>query len=466
VLGLTLLAVGAAAAWLSVKEPRYEATAEILITPLPAASEALLGLQLVRESSDPTRVMQTAAELVDSNQAALLTAATVGDGSTRVEVQRAVEVEPRGQSNILAVTAEARDPQLAARVANVFVDSALRARRDALGRQIAVRIGALEAAGREGVAELRTIAEGGDPTMSVSQEAVAPEAPAGAPSWLVFMLAGIAGLGIGAGAAVLVEAVNRRVLDEHELVELYPLPVLARVPRLSRAKLRGSGPFSMPAAAREAYRTLQVQLDQRDDGPRTVLFTSATAGDGKTSSVVQLGLALASAGHRVILIDFDFRKPDLGNMLSLPPSPGLVGLLKSDRRLAEVLVSISGPEPLLVAAAGSERAEALLLSALTGRLPQILAEARELADYVLVDSAPLGEVSDALRLVPHADDVIVVARPGNTERSDFESVRDLLDRTGVTPIGLLLIATGLRRGRYRTYGAPPAQARRRLLVKR
>jgi len=379
-------------------------------------------------------------------------------------VERAVEVEPRGQSSILAVTAQARDADLAAEVANVFVESALRSRREALARQVAVRIAVLETTGGDGIAELRTIAEGGDPTMSSAQDAVAPVQPIGAPDWLVFVLAGMAGVTIGAGAAVFMESLNQRVLDEQELVDLYPLPVLSRVPRVSRARLRG-GPLVIPAAAREAYRTLQVQLDQRDVGPRTILFTSASAGDGKTTTVVQVGLALAAAEHRVMLIDSDLRKPDLSNMVSDPESAGLIEVLRNRRRLEEVVKSVSRPAPLLVVTAGRDRGEALLVSALAGRLSEIFTEARALADYVLVDTAPLGEVSDALRLVPHVDELIIVARPNNTERADFESLRDLLDRAGATPSGLLLVAAGLRRGRYSRYGESPAP-RRRLLTKR
>ena len=76
-----------------------------------------------------------------------------------------------------------------------------------------------------------------------------------------------------------------------------------------------------------------------------------------------------------------------------------------------------------------------LVEALSRRLPELIAEARELCNYVVIDTAPLGEISDALRLVGDVDNVIIVTRPGHTNRGHFEVTRDLLHRTAYTPPG-------------------------------
>ena len=476
---ITLLTIAAAVAWVTRKEPVYEATAEVLVTPMPADSNALFGIQLLRESNDPTRTLQTAASLVETTRAAELTARRMGDGYTRASVQDAVAVEPQGQSNILAVTAEANDAGDAAKLANTFVESSLEARRETLRKQIATVTSALEAdipqtdaaaAAPEGtaaaetraeLAQLRRIANGGDPTLSLAQRAIEPTSATGPPAALVIIIAAIAGLALSAGAALLMETGNRRVRDVEELLSIYPLPVLARIPKLSRGE--GGGALALPPAAREAYRTLQVQLDQDGTKPRVIMLTSANSQDGKTNAAVHLGLALVAAGSRVILIDFDLRKPDIARLMRLPESGGLVSLLSGRHRLEDVLVPAPQLPPLRVAPAGTGEGDALLLSALTRRLGDILGEARELADYVILDTAPLGEVSDALRLVPHVDDVILVARPNNTQRQDLEAMRDLLARAGVDATGLIVVgATGSRTSRYHTYGTPTRPKRRAL----
>lgn len=473
--GITLLTIGAAVLWVSRKEPVYRATAEVLVTPMPP-DDSLFGLQLLRESNDPTRTLQTAATLVETARAAELTASRMGRGYTRTSVQESVSVEPQGQSNILAVTAEANDGRVASRLANTFVESSLAARTETLRQQIATLIEAVEGEGtdtlpdteasaetRASLAQLRRIANGADPTLSLAQRAYTPTSATGPPAALVIILAALAGLALGAGATLLMETGNRRVRDVDELLSLFPLPILARIPKVSS---RAAGSLSLPPAAREAYRTLQVQLDQEDTKPRVIMVTSANSADGKTSAAIHLGLALVAAGNRVIVIDFDLRKPDVGRLLRLPDSGGLVSLVSGRQRLEDVLVPAPQLPPLRVAPAGTGEGDALLLSALTRRLGDILGEARELADYVILDTAPLGEVSDALRLVPHVDDVVVVARPNNTQRQELEAMRDLLARAGVEPVGLIVVGvTGSRANRYHTYGMPPRQRGRRALTR-
>jgi len=104
--------------------------------------------------------------------------------------------------------------------------------------------------------------------------------------------------------------------------------------------------------------------------------------------------------------------------------------------------------------AGTE-GDVVLLEALSRRLPELLKQAKELADYVILDTAPLGEVSDALRLADEVDDLIIVSRPGHTMRANFEIMRDLLEQTGHEPLGYLLLGvTGGITSAYYTYGLP------------
>ena len=469
---MTLAAVLGAAGWLALRLSEYEATARILVSPLPQDDQAFLGLGYVRDSGEATRTIQTAAAVVRSSAAADLAATRIGRGFTRERLLEEVEVKPQGESNILAVTARAVNPDLAADIVNEFARAALEVRTRDLRRQVADAIAQLSArqralgdaaspsvaadlAGR--LNQLETLRDGEDPTLAVSELASPPSAPAGAPAWLVLSMALIAGFMLGTGAALAVEFLDRRMRDEDEFMRLYPLPILARVPPLGRGRRAAAAqafPPNLPPAVREAFRTLQVQLDQGRGGPRSIMLTSASTADGKTTSAINLAFALIGAGHRVILIDFDLRKPDVARRLGVGSERGLVSLLASETRLADLLVQAPKFPPLRVVPAGTN-GDVVLLDALARRLPGILAEAESLADYVILDTPPLGEVSDALRLVGEVDDIIVVVKPGNTDRTSFELVRDLLERAGQTPSGLLVIGQPLgSSSSYYTYGAP------------
>ena len=136
----------------------------------------------------------------------------------------------------------------------------------------------------------------------------------------MLILAALAGFTLGSGGALLLELTERRIRNEEEAVSLYPLPVLARIPILKGSQLRGrqaSGWHMLPAV-REAFRTLMIQLGPNPEGrAHVVMVTSASTGDGKTTSAVNLAAAAAASGDPVILLDFDLRKPDVGRTLGV-----------------------------------------------------------------------------------------------------------------------------------------------------
>jgi capsular exopolysaccharide synthesis family protein len=469
---IVLAALAGAILYLLVRSATYESSADILITPVPQEDQTFLGVQIVRsDPSDPTRTVQTAANLLDTTQAAQKAAQRLGGDWTYRSVDQAVEVQPKGQSNILTVTAKvSTSANEAAKVANEFTSGALDARAETLRSQIDTALERLEAqlSGvprddtvtraeiQSRISQLEAAREGRDPTLSLLQEARAPTGPSGAPKWLVLMLALLAGGLLAMGAALLMEMLERSVRDQDELLSLYPLPVLARVPRLSRRQRQDAeaNPMSMPPAVREAFRTVRVQLEQKPGEHRRLMVTSGSSQDGKTTSAINLAFALVGAGHRVILIDFDLRKPGVASTLGIEGERGLVSLIGPDASLADALVPAPQLPTLKVLPAGGE-GDVILLEALTRRLPDLLEEAEELADYVVIDTAPLGEVSDALRIADAVDDIIVAARPGHSNRAHFLTMRDLLQQGGINPLGYLVVGVSTGgNSSYYTYGFP------------
>jgi capsular exopolysaccharide synthesis family protein len=465
---VVLAALLGSVAWLAVRTPQYEASSQLLLNPLPQDDTAFLGFDLLRDSGDPTRTAQTAASLVETRSAAERTAVALGDDWTATKVEKAVDVEPEGESNIVAVTATADSAALAARIANQFANSAIAERKAALTRQIDAEVARLEAGepstpdatapdNARRIAQLEALKQRGDPTLTASQAAVPPESSTSASLVLVIALALIAGLALGVGAAVLLEITGRRVRDEEEAVSLFPLPVLARVPDLARRfrrERRPGEPWIMAPSVREAFRTLFVQLE-RDEASRVIMFTSASTGDGKTTSAVNLAASIAAAGHRTILMDLDLRKPDVARMLNVDHDLPLLSLLGPAASLYDLLLDVQGVPNLSLLATGTMTGHDYgVLEVLGARLPDLIDQARQDADFVVIDTAPLGEVSDALRFSSQADEIVVVTRPGSTNRTNFTVMRDLLGGANEQPRGYLMIGeTGGGTNRYHTYGA-------------
>jgi len=450
---VTLAALGGAAALLATRSPTYEATAELLVTPLQQDDRTFIGITLLRDSGDPTRTVQTAAALIASPDVARRTAQGLGGSVTQDSVEDAIKVEPLGESNILGVTAQAASASEAATLANRYVRESLELRSELLRAQVVRAIaglrdvaqrndGELSSVDSTRLSELRAVRDRGDPSLALAQAAQPPKAATDPPAWLVLALALVAGLTLGAIVAVLIERLDRRVRDVEQFFSLAPVPVLARVPTVRRSE-RGGSALDVPPAVRESFRTLQIQIDQRhaDDGPggKSVVVTSPSQGDGKSTTAICLALALAAAGHEVILIDCDLRRPDVGRLLGLTSSKGLVTLLSRSAKLTEVLQPIDTLPSLRVLTAAGGVGDVASMQLLSRRVAEIFTEARSLADYVVVDTAPLGVVGDALALTPYADVLLLVGRTHNSDRRAVQNVVELLDRANTPPSGWVVI---------------------------
>jgi Mrp family chromosome partitioning ATPase/capsular polysaccharide biosynthesis protein len=452
-----ILAAAMAAVTVARAGKTYQATASVLVTPLPQGSSELPGVPTVVDTGDPARTMQTAASLLDTPQAAQVAARRLGRPWSQAGVMAAVAVTPLGASNVLAVTGQAASAADSARVTNAFATAALNYRaavvQQSLAAEITVlhtRLGAL--AGAQNSAEAQALAgqiaqlrllqgSGREPTMSVSELAVAPGGPSGASTALVVLLALVGGLILGSVAALGIEMFSHPVRDREELLSIFELPTLASLPRMSGRRRRELPPWELDSIGFEQIRMLRVQLSL--DGGPVIMLTSAGAGDGKTTVAAALAASFAEVGSSVALIDLDIRKPDLTRVLGVRS----IGVTHGQGPRPVPLKIPELPRvQLLPAPAGNLAAFERIL----GQLPTMLAEARKISDVVIIDTAPVGEVSETLRIAAHVDQVVFVARPRHTDRRRLQAARDMLRRAGAPVVGMVVVGEdpGSLRGDY------------------
>jgi Mrp family chromosome partitioning ATPase len=462
VIAVITLCLGAAALVTSRLGSTYEAHAELLVTPAPLYDAGLVGLDLIRDSGDEVRTMQTAASIVHSPRTARRAAQELGGSTSVDQLLKDTNVDVEGQSNVLVVNVRAAKAEEAARLANAFARAALEERRDQLVRDIdravssleARRTGALQNDERAAellanrIATLQDIkASGRDPTLSLTSAASVPLGQSGLPRPLIFVVALIMGMGIAFAAAVALDALSSRLHSEAELEKLFPLPILGRVPAVrSRAQLI---PWELPPDAMETFHTLAAQLEWRASrveslnwsttSALTLCVTSPNTGDGKTTTTAALAMALSQAGRTVIAIDGDLRQPGLHAAFALPSRNAIGELLVSTDRLEDHLVTV--PDLPGVQVLTAQPGDAGAITELSLRLPHLLTQARERATVVLLDAPPIGEVGDALRFRDGIDNYLLVARLENTTRTGLQAARDLLRSVNLLPIGIVVNAT-------------------------
>ena len=246
-IAIVAVAVVGAAGWLATHAPKYEASAKLLVNPVPDGDTSFFELPILRGSgAEPQRPVTTAATLIESPEAARLAARELDSGISPQQVTAAIEATARDGENIVEVTATAGNPDEAADIANTYVDAALAVRREMLEPRVDAAIdrtrAELEALGdlnteraselEARLSELQSIEDGTDPTLEVASPASAPDAPVGAPRWLILALALGGGITIAATTAIVIELLAPGAIgSEDDLLGLFPLPILARVPR-------------------------------------------------------------------------------------------------------------------------------------------------------------------------------------------------------------------------------------------
>jgi Mrp family chromosome partitioning ATPase/capsular polysaccharide biosynthesis protein len=450
----------AAALYVGTAQKTYKAEADLIITPIAGADTTLNSIPgLIRESSDPTRNVQTAARLVTTTDVARLAKAKLNTSRSAQSLLNDVEANPVAGSDLVAITATGSTADSAQNLANVFADAVVADRTAKFHDQVDVRIKALKTQVaslsssatltaavdplRTQLSELETVRAGDDPTVKVDTPADKPTSPAWPKRNLSIVAGIIAGLALGIGGAFAAQVFDPRLRREEQLRALFRLPILARIPVESRAKSEGAiAPHQLSPAGVEAYRTLRATLTAprgKEDVSRAVMITGASPSEGKTTTALNLAASLALAGKRVILIEADLRRPKVGKALGVTATRGIASVLIDGLPLSESLLASEAYgenlKLLLVDRAGEWMADQFSLPAARG----LVDEAKELADYVIIDSPPLAEVIDALPLVQMTDDVVIVVRLGRTHINKLQRLGEILAQYRIRPAGFAVV---------------------------
>ena len=204
-----------------------------------------------------------------------------------------------------------------------------------------------------------------------------------------------------------------------------------------------------PAA--EAYRTLwtNIHFSGVDKPCRTIVFTSAAPGEGKTTSVANFGVVAAEAGARVCLIDSDLRRPALHRVFGLDNGRGLTTALLQNLPIADV-AQATKTESLSVVTSGPLPPNPAELVG-SRRMRDLLDSAETAFDLVLCDSPPVVAVADGIALSAQCDGVVLVVRAGTIAHEVIRRAADHIESVKGRILGVILNSVDLRRDSYYHY---------------
>jgi tyrosine-protein kinase len=490
IVGVTAAALLAASLYTVLETPTFEARTTIVV----GQGGGIVQPQNANAIQPFSATMQ---ELLTSSIVATKVIGRLGLDLTPEQLLRKVSVSFNPESAALQVsvvdTSARRARRIAASIGSVF------------SKIVSTRLGRLQPGSTPGTTTPGLTATIWDPAHVVPGK-VSPKPLQN------LLVAGVLGIVLGLLAAFLREYLDRRLRSVEEIERAFGAPVIGRIPAVGtepepsgdtengaqglvrvaleyvgarpprasrdvgRGRAAGDDRSTQPELAfyesdghfAEAFRVLRANLHYLavDKPLRTILVTSVSAGQGKTTVCANLSRALAQAGASVALLEADLRRPQLSRIFGLPVGlNGLTNVIVRRAKLSETMRTVVGR------ASGESSTAAHSVSLLpSGPLPpnpsellaspamaDVLSQLGSRFDFVVVDSAPILLVSDAVELAHVVDGVILVVRAEDATSDEAKDLVGLVDRLGINLVGVVVTGVKTRSGYDSYYSGQPVE---------
>lgn len=275
-------------------------------------------------------------------------------------------------------------------------------------------------------------------TLTLAAHAIAPLKPSSPKVPLNLVLGLLVGLALGAATAVTRTVLDTRVRTPKDVEQITDVPMIGAITFDPRAAERPLIVHVDPLSPRaESFRTVRTNLQFLDMGGRSsFVVTSSVAGEGKSTTAVNLAIALADAGMKVALVDADLRKPKVAEYLGIEGGAGLTDVLIGRARVGDVMLPW-GHRSMYVMPAGKIPPNPSEL--LGSKQMHALIEALERDfDIVLCDAPPLLPVTDGAILAKATSGAILVVAAGRTNRGELTGALESLQTVGAKTAGLIM----------------------------
>jgi capsular exopolysaccharide synthesis family protein len=275
------------------------------------------------------------------------------------------------------------------------------------------------------------------PDVAVFDTATVPSRPSQDTPSSIFFVAILASLGLGLGAAILLDQIDRRFRYPEQATRDLGLDIMSGIPTIRNPR-NASARLQEASQLVESFRSLSLTVRSAFDGIGPVVLTvsSPGPGDGKSFVSANLAMALADGGYRTVVIDGDIRRGALHSVFASSQEPGLTDFLAGEAVIGEMLRPTSHPGLFLVPC-GRRRRNGPELLAGEGMV-NLLRDLRQQFDAIIVDSAPLGAGIDPFALGVATGAMLIVLRAGETDRKLAQAKLEVLDRMPVRVLGTVL----------------------------
>lgn len=242
------------------------------------------------------------------------------------------------------------------------------------------------------------------------------------PAKKIYMMAIILAIGLGIGFVTANEMLKRTILFRHEIESYTSVPVIGEIVHEDSGEAIVIGPGKRTFIA-EQFRNLRTSLPYLGikNDKKKILITSTVSGEGKSFIVVNLAMSLALAGKKVVVLEFDLSDPTLCEKLDFTNvNKGLTDYLNGSADPEEIIRRTAAHENLFIMPAGRPLPDNPSELIMSDKVPELFQYLSEIFDYILIDSAPVGLLSDAYVLSSHADATLYIIRHKHTRKVSIQ----------------------------------------------
>jgi tyrosine-protein kinase Etk/Wzc len=261
--------------------------------------------------------------------------------------------------------------------------------------------------------------------------------------WLIYTYFLVGSLAVFAAFIALKELTNNTYQSRSEIENAVQAPILGEliefpVRKGEEKQVVMVNPLK-PNIIGEQFREIRTNLMYLGIGGenKTLLVTSSMPGEGKTTISINIAASISATGKKVALLGFDLRKGKLGELCKVPSNPGISNYLVGQSSLAKICHKMEGFSNLDIYPEGLRPPNPAELM-LTDRMEKLMQELKFHYDYIVIDSPPVGSVTDARLIANHAFATLYVVRHQYTPRSFFQMIRDLYIKKRLPNMALVL----------------------------
>ena len=284
--------------------------------------------------------------------------------------------------------------------------------------------------------------------LSIIEPANLPTFPVGPNRMMTVLLSAAVGLALAAGAAYLLEYLDKSVKSVEEIARLVPAPRIGVISEMGKDINSWSIVANQPRSrTADEFRILRTNLEFMGvDSPiHSVFVTSSNSGEGKSTIAVNLAFILSQAGKKVILIDADFRKPNIHKILGISNRVGLSDAFRENVDVMDCIVRLEEHELEIISSGPLPPNPTDLLS--SSKMNKLLDELQNKFDILIIDGPPL-LVADAAVLSSKVSGVLLVVQPGYTQKGALKTIQEQLKTSRARILGVVVNRTSQNVGYY------------------